>query len=134
MAMSGNKFVLDTSAYSAFNRGDARLCSFINPDHLIMVSLIVLGELRAGFAMGNRKEDNVMLLQRFLDSPNVDLLGITDKTSQIYSEIYAGLRKIGRPIGTNDMWIAATCVENDLDLLTLDADFKNIIGLKIVNL
>ena len=36
------------------------------------------------------------------------------------------LREKGKPIGTNDMWIAATALELDNELLTLDEDFANI--------
>jgi predicted nucleic acid-binding protein len=49
----------------------------------------------------------------------------------IYSHIYLSLRKKGKPIGSNDMWIAALALELDNELLTLDDDFKNISGLML---
>ena len=119
-------FTLDTSAYSAFNRGDKRLKTWFKSDIDIIVPIIVIGELRSGFAVGNRYEENENLLQRFLDSPNVYVQTITDKTTVIYSQIYLKLREKGRPIGTNDMWIAAIALELDNELLTLDTDFTNI--------
>jgi tRNA(fMet)-specific endonuclease VapC len=119
-------FTLDTSAYSAFNRGDKRLKAWFTSDNEIIVPSIVVGELRAGFAAGNKRKENEALLQRFLDSPNVYVQTITDKTTLIYSEIYLKLREKGRPIGTNDMWIAAIALELDNELLTLDDDFANI--------
>jgi predicted nucleic acid-binding protein len=124
-------FILDTSAYSAFNRGDKRLRAWFTPDRDIIVPILVLGELRSGFAVGNRFEENEKLLQRFLDSPNVTVQTITDKTTVIYSQIYLKLRAIGRPIGTNDMWIAAIALELDNELLTLDEDFANVPDLMI---
>jgi predicted nucleic acid-binding protein len=116
-------FTLDTSAYSAFNRGDKRLRKWFTSDNDIVVPIIVIGELRAGFVAGNKRKKNEELLQRFLDSPNVYVQTITDKTTVIYSQIYLSLRQKGKPIGTNDMWIAAIALEMDNELLTLDEAF-----------
>ena len=119
-------FTLDTSAYSAFNRGDKRLRKWFTSDNDIVVPIIVIGELRAGFVAGNKRKINEELLQRFLDSPNVYVQTITDKTTVIYSQIYLSLRQKGKPIGTNDMWIAAIALEMDNELLTLDEAFSYI--------
>ncbi len=119
-------FTLDTSAYSAFNRGDKRLRSWFTSDNDIIVPIIVVGELRAGFAAGSKNKENEELLQRFLDSANVYVKTITDKTTIIYSQIYLKLREKGKPIGSNDMWIAAIALEQDNELLTLDDDFTNV--------
>lgn len=119
-------FTLDTSAYSAFNRGDKRLRTWFTTDIDIIVPIIVVGELRAGFAAGSKQKENEELLQRFLDSANVYVKTITDKTTVLYSQIYLKLREKGKPIGTNDMWIAAIALEQDNELLTLDDDFNNV--------
>ena len=119
-------FTLDTSAYSAFNRGDERLRAWFKSDNEIVVPIIVIGELRSGFAAGSRHKENEELLQRFLDSPNVYVQSLSDRTAVIYSQIYVKLREKGKPIGTNDMWIAATALELDNELLTLDEDFASV--------
>jgi tRNA(fMet)-specific endonuclease VapC len=125
-------YVLDTSAYSAFNRGDERLKKWFSSDVAIILPLIVVGELRAGFAAGSKRKENEYLLQRFIDSPNVSSATITDKTTKLFAEIYLRLRKAGTPIGTNDMWIAAITLERDTLLLTLDSDFSQIPDLMLV--
>jgi len=51
-------FTLDTSAYSAFNRGDKRLRKWFTSDNDIVVPIIVIGELRAGFVAGNKRKIN----------------------------------------------------------------------------
>lgn len=124
-------FTLDTSAYSAFNRGDKRLKEWFQADNEIVVPIIVIGELRAGFAAGSKRKENEDLLQRFLDSPNVIVVAITDATTRIYAEIYVRLRQKGKPIGTNDMWIAAIALEQNNVLLTLDGGFSDIPDLMI---
>ncbi|HVA10679.1 MAG TPA: type II toxin-antitoxin system VapC family toxin [Candidatus Dormibacteraeota bacterium] len=127
-------FTLDTSAYSAFNRGDKRLKKWFHPDNEIIVPTIVIGELRAGFAAGSKRKENEDLLQKFLDSPNVNVVTITDTATEIYAEIYLGLRKKGKPIGTNDMWIASMALEKDNVLLTLDDGFSEIPDLMLATI
>ena len=126
-----NSFTLDTSAYSAFNRGDTRLKDWFNPNVDIIVPSIVVGELRAGFAAGSKSKENEDMLQRFLDSTNVFVETISDTTTKIYSQIYLALRQKGKPVGTNDMWIAAIALQQDNELLTLDAGFEHIPDLMI---
>jgi tRNA(fMet)-specific endonuclease VapC len=127
-------FTLDTSAYSAFNRGDERLKKWFLTENQIIVPLIVVGELRAGFAAGTRATENEHLLQRFLDAENVNTTTLTHVTTSLFADIYLQLRQNGTPIGTNDMWIAALCLETDCLLLTLDSDFSNVSGLKLATL
>ncbi len=124
--MTSTKFLLDTSAYSAFNRGDKRLKDWFRADNQIIVPLIVVGELRAGFSLGTQRKENEELLQKLLDSPNVITVTITNKTTILFAEIYHRLRRAGTPIGTNDMWIAALTLEHDSLLLTLDSDFYRV--------
>ena len=94
--------------------------------------IIVLGELRGGLMNGNKPVENEDILNDFLNMPNVTILKLTEKTIEIYAEIFASLRKAGTPIDTNDMWIAAICIEIKLPLLTLDADFTKISELSLL--
>jgi tRNA(fMet)-specific endonuclease VapC len=119
-------FTLDTSAYSAFNRGDRRLIGWFREDNEIVVPRIVIGELLAGFAAGSKRKQNEALLQKFLDSPNVNVVTVNDLTTKLYAGIYLKLRQKGKPLGTNDMWIAAMALEHDNVLLTLDGGFSEI--------
>ena len=127
-------FTLDTSAYSAFNRGDDRLRDWFKAEIDIVVPSIVIGELRAGFAAGSQRKVNEDLLQRFLDSPNVSIETISDGTTKIYAEIYLSLRTKGKQIGTNDMWIAAIALMLDNKLLTLDKGFEHIPDLMLASI
>lgn len=128
------KFVLDTSAYSAFGRGDQSVRGLFDDAELVQVPLIVCGELRAGFAAGGQTTANNTLFDTFLDQPFVEVLELTEKTTQLYADIFAALKRKGRPIGTNDMWIAALCLEHDVPLATLDGDFKAVEGLELITL
>jgi tRNA(fMet)-specific endonuclease VapC len=68
-----------------------------------------------------------------MESPRVKIFTIDEKTSEYYALIYSQLRKKGKPIPTNDIWIAATAIQHDLILFTYDSDFKSIENLKLGN-
>ena len=117
---------LDTNAYSDFMRGDAAKVETIRLARSIHLPLIVLGELRAGFAAGNRQSRNSANLLRFLNGPRVSILSPDEQTTHHYAQIFAGLRKRGIAIPTNDLWIAALCIQHRLILCSADAHFDSI--------
>lgn len=88
-----------------------------------MIPSIVLGELLFGFALGSRPEQNRQELDEFLSSPRVTIAPITLSTAERYAGIHKHLRSIGRPIPTNDLWIAACAWEQGGILLTADGHF-----------
>jgi tRNA(fMet)-specific endonuclease VapC len=51
------------------------------------------------------------------------------ETAEHYADICARPRRKGRPIPTNDMWIAASAREHGLVLFTRDAHFHGVDGL-----
>ena len=101
---------LDTNAYSDFMRGDAARVQIVRSARLIHLPLIVLGELRAGFAAGSTPSANATNLQRFLNTPRVSILHPDDQTTHHYAQLYVQLRNNGVAIPTNDLWIAALTV------------------------
>lgn len=117
---------LDTSAYSDLMRGDPARAQVVRTARHIYMPLIVLGELRAGFAAGNQKSANGANLQLFLNSPRVSILLPDDQTTHHYAQLYLQLRKRGAPIPTNDLWIAALVVQHNLILCTSDPHFQHL--------
>jgi len=63
------------------------------------------------------------VLTRFLNNPGVFVLAPDEQTTFFYADVYAYLRKKGRPIPTNDLWIAALCIQHNLVLFDRDSDF-----------
>lgn len=72
------------------------------------------------------KPANRVELEKFLDSPRVGILPVDEEVAEYYSKIYLSLKEKGKPIPTNDMWIAATAMKNGLFLLSYDEHFKEI--------
>ncbi len=126
--------IIDTSAYSAFRRGLAAVRPYFIHSNDILVPVIVLGELRSGFAVGTRQTDNERLLQEFLSLSNVSVVDVADPTTHVVAKLYSQLRRAGTPIGQNDLWIAALAMEHKAQLLTLDKDFACVEGLELISL
>ena len=122
---------LDTNAYSDFMRGVPERVRVVRTAERIYVPLIVLGELRAGFAAGSRERENLETLQKFLASPRVSVLSPDETTTEHYARIFVQLRKKGAGIPTNDLWIAALARQHDLDLCSSDAHFQQVEGLRL---
>ncbi len=117
---------LDTNAYSDFMRGDAARVEIVRTARSILMPLVVLGELRAGFAAGNRESTNAANLQRFLSSPRVSVLAPDELTTHHYAQLYLQLRDKGAAIPTNDLWIASLAVQHSLVLCTSDRHFRQL--------
>lgn len=123
------KVLLDTNVYTAFKRGDPTALARVRSARQVVFSIIVAGELLFGFRHGARFEQHHRELQAFLANPRVSLLPVTFDTADRFGRISAQLRRNGRPIPTNDVWIAAHAMESGADLLSFDAHFEAIDGL-----
>ncbi len=93
------------------------------------MSAVVVGELLYGFRNGSRFEQNLEKLEAFLAQPAVGLLPVTWATADRFGQIAAALRRKGRPIPTNDIWIAAHAMEAGADLVSSDRHFGEVDGL-----
>lgn len=123
------KVLLDTNAYSNLARGHPPIADRVRQAEAVLLSAVVVGELLGGFRRGTRFHDNLAGLQRFLAQPEVYLLPVTWITADRYGRIYAALRRRGKPIPTNDMWIAAHAIEMGAELLSSDPHFQYVEGL-----
>ena len=123
--------LLDTNAYAAFKRGDPAVVAILRHAPTLLLSATVLGELLGGFAAGRKESVNRAELAQFIGTPRVRVVSVTAATADLYGLIYAALRRKGRPIPTNDLWIAASSLEHGAALLSLDAHFQAIEGLRV---
>lgn len=120
------RLVLDTSAYAAMCRGHKDVLDWVASSNAVVMSVIVLGELEAGFEMGNRAHANRVALADFLGEPFVHELPASRSTARHYGEVFCRLRAAGTPLPVNDIWIAAATLDCGGHLLTLDRDFARI--------
>jgi tRNA(fMet)-specific endonuclease VapC len=92
----------------------------------------VLGEFKAGLFPTRAGDRNRNALDVFLQKATVKVVPITDRTADIYAKVYQALRKEGTPIPQNDMWIAASALENGADLATCDEHFRHVPMLTVI--
>lgn len=121
--------LLDTDAYSAFKRGHQDVVRLVRQSQEILLSTVVVGELLFGFRNGSRFERNRTELDAFIASPFVTVVPVTLATADRFGRIATALKKAGRPIPTNDIWIAAQAMETGAELLAFDHHYEWVDGL-----
>lgn len=126
------KALLDTNSCSALFRGEnEKLKDAIKGAEILFVSTIVIGELFTGFRLGAKEGKNRKILKDFLDDQATEVLDVTQETAEIYSQIKVFLRRKGKLIPTNDIWIAAQAIETGSVLISFDRHFSDIPGLRM---
>jgi len=122
------KFLLDTNIIIAVLGEDDSVQKCLAQAEEVFISSVALGELYFGACKSKRIEDNLMRIDEFA-SGNTVLVCDTD-TARNYGLIKNQLRKKGKPIPENDIWIASIARQYDLVLVTRDDHFSNVDGLK----
>lgn len=119
--------ILDTNALSAVADNEpAAVEVFISADS-IALPVIVLGEFRFGINQSSRRSHYETWLGRLIAVSHV--LDIDEQTSQHYAELRIRLRRLGKPIPSNDLWIAALSQQHSLAILSRDRHFDALAGI-----
>ena len=123
--------ILDTNALSATASNDPSVISVLARADLIAIPVIVLGEYRYGIAQSRNRAAYEDWLQGLLNDCMV--LDINEPTTRYYAEINLQLKRLGKPIPTNDLWISALCRQHSLTLLSRDRHFDLVAGSKRID-
>ena len=123
--------LLDTNIILKLFQGDEQVASNISRFDRIIIPPAVIGEFKMGIDPDTRRgKTQRQQLDAFLDSEHVEVVTVTEVTTDFYAAIYRELKAKGKPIPTNDMWIAASAIEHHATLYTLDSHFRPIPMLK----
>ena len=120
------RIALDTNRYVDLCKGVDETVALLEEAESIVLPFVVLGELRAGFALGRRPAENEHTLRRFLLKEGVRVLFADDQTTHHYGSVFRQLRKQGTAIPTNDMWLAALVLQHNLALHARDKHFDHL--------
>lgn len=120
--------ILDTNALSATADNDPGVGAFLARADVVAIPVIVLGEYRYGIAQSRRRDDYEEWLQGLLNDCMV--LDVNEPTTRFYAEINLELKRLGKTIPTNDLWISALCRQHSLPLLSRDRHFDSVPGNK----
>jgi len=123
--------LLDTNAYTHLLSGNEAVLDTISIAEIIYMSIFVLGEIYAGFAGGTKEAENKEILHDFLLRSTVKILNATSETASIFGFVKNKLGNAGTPIPINDVWIATHALESGSTLITYDAHFSVVPGLRV---
>ncbi len=126
--MSG-RVLLDTNIVIALFAGEPEVLENLRRQDAAFLCVPVIGELRYGALASSRVEHNLARLDTF--SRAAKILPCDLETAAFYARVKHGLRKKGRPIPENDVWIAAVACQHQLQLITRDSHFKDIEKLSV---
>jgi predicted nucleic acid-binding protein len=128
--------VLDSSVLIEVERQRLSLGPLVEAhgDREIFVSVITVSELRHGVYRARDaavRARRSAFVRRVLDQ--VAILPIDESVAEAHAEAWAALEDIGKMIGMNDMWIAATALANGCALVTGNEDeFTRVAGLTVI--
>ncbi|HAN09190.1 MAG TPA: VapC toxin family PIN domain ribonuclease [Clostridiales bacterium] len=111
-------YLLDTNIIIGLLNNDFKIIGRIREENKIYISVITVGEMLYGANNSINKEKNTKLYKDFFETCNI--VTITDKTAEGYANIRYELKKMGKPIPENDIWIAAVAREKNMTIVTRD--------------
>jgi tRNA(fMet)-specific endonuclease VapC len=120
--------ILDTNALSAIADNQTVAVRIFSQAASIELPAIVLGEYRFGIAQSRRRNEYEKWLKELIAATLV--LPVDQETSVHYAQIRSDLKKAGRPIPSNDLWIAALCRQHRLPLMSQNTHFDVVQGLE----
>jgi tRNA(fMet)-specific endonuclease VapC len=120
--------ILDTNALSAAAEAHPGIMEVLADVQQLALPVVVIGEYRFGIAQSRHRAR----FRHWLDNLIADctVLDVTERTTHHYAAISVELRQAGKPIPTNDLWIAALCRQHGLPLLSQDRHFDVVSGVQ----
>jgi tRNA(fMet)-specific endonuclease VapC len=120
--------ILDTNALSAAAEAHPGIMKVLAGAQDLALPVVVIGEYRYGIARSRHRARFRHWLENLIADCTV--LDVTEQTTHHYAAINVELRRAGKPIPTNDLWIAALCRQHGLPLLSQDRHFDVVSGVQ----
>lgn len=127
--MSG-RVAIDTNIAIKLLNGDETIDHCLSEYSEICLPVIVVGELVFGALNSKRADQNLVRHKKLIQK--VTILEISETTANTYAKTRLVLKKKGKPIPENDLWIASLCIEHKLPLISDDGHFKEVENLTLV--
>lgn len=120
--------IIDTNALSAMADEHPDIVGLLAQSDQMAIPVIVLAEYRFGIAQSRHRPAYESWLAELLRDCLV--LDVNEATATHYAGIALELKRTGKPIPANDLWIAALCRQHSLPLLSRDRHFDFVPGMK----
>ena len=128
--MSG-KVLLDTNIVIALFAGETGVIEKLAEAPSVFIPVITVGELYYGACKSYNKRRNLDKIEEF--AARSAILVCDERTARYYGGIKDSLRAKGKPLPENDVWIAALACQHKMMLITRDAHFLEIEGVKVAS-
>jgi tRNA(fMet)-specific endonuclease VapC len=128
--MAGTRAAVDTNIVIAFLNGDENILEQFESCEQILLPFPVKGELLFGAMCSQRPEENLRQLSRLF--AYFDTIHSSSDIENRYARMKSELKRKGRPIPENDIWIAACAQSADVSLSSRDEHFREIDDLSVV--
>jgi tRNA(fMet)-specific endonuclease VapC len=128
---ANGRYLLDTNIIIALLAGDDAVLSNLENAAEIFIPAIALGELFFGAAKSGRPSENTSKLERFAAGRAVIACDL--QVAREYGHLKQNLKKRGRPLPENDIWIAAMATRHGTVLVTRDRHFQAVADLTIAD-
>jgi predicted nucleic acid-binding protein len=123
--------LLDTNAITAWAREDPALMRVLRSDRLWVLPTIALGEYRFGLKKSNLRVE----LEKWIDKieASCTVLHPDSETARHYAEIRYQLELSHIVIPYHDIWIAALAIQTGYPVVTRDAHFDHVSGIRRID-
>jgi len=130
------RYLMDTDHCSHLQRGHPLVVQHLKSlpeDAEVMTSVITQAELLIGvhLAQTPQRREELQRLYEWLKTSISDILPVTTDVAELFAVIAVDLRRKGKPIPVNDIWIAAIALANECILVSSDEHFRFIDGLQV---
>jgi len=123
------RFLLDTNIVIALFAGERKAVQKLRRAAAVFLPTIVVGELLYGALKSAQVRPNVDRIEEFVVTNSV--LACDLDTARHYGQIKHRLRRKGRPLPDNDLWIAALAQQHALTVVSRDKHFQEVNNLKV---
>lgn len=129
-------FLLDTNHWSHLQRrhpGILARLALLPEGATLFMPVVAQAELLAGVEVmndGKRKQELRQLYEQTVRDA-AEVLPIDSRVAERFAVVFAQLRRDGRPIETNDIWVSAIALAHDLTVVSSDTHFRFVQGLRV---
>lgn len=128
-----SRAIADTSVFIAREAG--RPLTPLDEDLQIAVSIVTIVELEMGVLAATEPRARAARLRTLRDAEQLNALPVDRAVASAFASLSVEMRAAGLGrLGVQDAWIAATAIAHDAGLLTQDADFDIVPGLRVIPL
>ncbi len=98
----------------------------------LAVSVVTVGELRAGVLAASDTETRARRLATFTQALTLEPIPVDEQVAEAWARLRLLLRDSGQRMGVNDSWIAATALAHSLPIVTQDDGYATVPGLDVI--